>query len=134
MCLIDSKLENPYQVLTEVVSEAVAHLYDDYGTFNLLRMVLSSKTDWDKVLLPAIEATLKDKPYREQLNPVSVSAAIADFVGLLREDIVSNPNFFLTFFDKRNMASILKEHDPIVYLNALKAEDPKFGGGQRVDE
>ena len=128
MCLVDPKLENPYQALTDVLGDAVTCLYDQYGALTLLRMVLSAKTNWDQVLLPAVEKALKDKPYKEQLNPVTISSAVADFVMLLRQDIVTNPNFFLTFFDKQNMASVLKEHDPVGYLNALKALDPKFGG------
>lgn len=124
MSLVDPKLANPYQALGDVVGDAFNYLLDQKGTLSLVRMAYSSKTDWEKALLPAFEYSLKDKPY--PLNAEKISKALAIFVYFVRDDIVGRRDFFLTLFDKTNAASIMAEHRPSLYLQALKALDPKF--------
>lgn len=125
MSLVDPKLSNPYKALGDVVGDAARYAIEENGAFSLLKMIRSPKTDWETALKPAFEASLKDKPY--PLNAEKIASALSDFFYLIREDVLSKRDFFLTVFDPTNLASVMSEHDPLVYLNALKRLDPKFG-------
>ena len=126
MNLIDPKLENPYQAISEISGEAIRALLEQNNAFHLLVKLGSKKTDWDALLRPAVSKALEGKGYA--IDAAEISSAISDFLYLVRDDIWTERDLFLTLSDKSNFVSVMKEHQPILYLQALKDRDPKYGG------
>lgn len=124
MNLVDTKRDNPFQAIGEVCSDAIHGLLEKYSPFTLLNMIGSKKTDWDATLRPILIDAWKDKP--NVLDPAALSLSVSNFFYAIREDLWTERNLFLTLFDSGNLASLLKEHDALVYLDALKVLDPKF--------
>lgn len=124
MGLVDTKLQNPYQALGDVLGETFRMLGETYGAFSLLRMIRSPKTEWDRVLLPLIERAVEGKPY--VLDSALIASTLSDFLFLIRQDLWDEREMFLTLCDMKNIRSVFSEHDPTRYLNALKKLDPHF--------